>query len=66
MCVPVITGTTSTNDVPQCDDIIVARGRQAERSRFQAASAVVMGIKEFYVTLPNGITAKRCDASFRL
>ena len=45
----------STNDVPQCDDVIVARGRQAEGSRFQTASAVIVGIKVFDNMLPNGV-----------
>ena len=66
MCVPVVTGTMSTNDVPQCDDVIVARGRQAEGRCFLAASAVVVGIKGFDDMLPDGIAAKRCDGSFRL
>lgn len=65
-CVPVITETMSTNDVPQCDDVIVARGRQAEGSRFQTASAVVVGIKGFDLMLPVGKTAKGRDGSFRL
>ena len=56
----------STNDVPQCDDVIVARGRQAEGRRFQTASAVVVGIKRFDNMLPEGKTAKRRDDSFRL
>ncbi len=65
-CVPVITETMSTNDVPQCDDVIVARGRQAEGSRFLAASAVVVGVKGFDIMMPEGKAAKRRDASFRL
>ena len=56
----------STNDVPQCDDVIVARGRQAEGSRFQTASAVVVGIKGCDLMLPVGKTAKGRDGSFRL
>ena len=57
----------STNDVPQCDDVIVARGRQAEGSRFKTASAVVVGIKGFDTMLPpQGKTAKGRDGSFRL
>ena len=56
----------STNDVPQCDDVIVARGRQAEGSRFLAASAVVVGVKGFDIMMPEGKAAKRRDASFRL
>jgi hypothetical protein len=56
--------TGSTNNVPQCDNIIVARGRQAEGSRFAAASAVVVGIKGFNMVLPNGKTLKRRNGSF--
>ena len=56
----------STNDVPQCDDVIVARGRHAEGCRFQTTSAVVVGIKGFDLMLPVGKTAKRRDGSFRL
>ena len=56
----------STNDVPQCDDVIVARGRHAEGCRFPAASAVVVGIKVGEDMLPNGKTAKGRDGSFRL
>ena len=56
----------STNDVPQCDDVIVARGRQAEGGRLTAASAVVVGIKGFDDMLPVGKTAKGRDGSFRL
>ena len=56
----------STNDVPQCDDVIVARGRHAEGCRLTAASAVVVGIKVGEDMLPNGKTAKRCNGSFRL
>ena len=56
----------STNDVPQCDNVIVARGRQAEGRRLPTASAVVMGIKGFDFMLPEGHTAKRRDGSFRL
>ena len=56
----------STNDVPQCNDVIVARGRQAERSRLTAASAVVVGIKGFNDMLPQGLTVKRRNGSFRL
>ena len=59
MCVPVVTATMSTNDVPQCDDVIVARGRHAEGSRSQTASAVVVGIKGFDDMLPDGKTAKQ-------
>ena len=66
MCVPVVTATMSTNDVPQCDDVIVARGRHAEGRRLPAASAVVVGIKWFDDMLPDGKTAKRRDGSFRL
>ena len=66
MCVPVITGTMSTNDVPQCDDVIVARGRHTEGGRFPATSAVVVGIKWFDDMLPDGNTAKRRDGPFRL
>ncbi len=66
MCVPVVTATMSTNDVPQCDDVIVARGRHAEGCRLTAASAVVVGIKVGEDMLPNGKTAKRCNGSFRL
>ncbi len=66
VCVPVVTGTMSTNDVPQCYDVIVARGRQAEGSRFPAAPAVVVGIKGFDAMLPYGKAAKRRDGSFRL
>ena len=55
-----------TNDVPQCDDVIFARGRQAEWRRFPAAPAVVVGIKWFDVMLPFGKTAKRRDGSFSL
>ena len=66
VCVPVITGTMSTNNVPQCYDVIVARGRPAEGGRFPAASAVVVGIKGFDDMLPNGRTAKRRYGSFRL
>ena len=53
----------STNDVPQCDDVIVARGRQAEGSSFQTASAVVVGIKVFDNMLPNGKVAERRNGS---
>ena len=56
----------STNDVPQCDDVIVARGRHAEGRRLTAASAVVVGIKVGEDMLPNSKTAKRCNGSFRL
>ena len=42
----------STNDVPQCDDIVVTRGRHAEWSRLLAAPAVVIGIKVFDNMLP--------------
>ena len=66
MCVPVITGTMSTNDVPQCDDVIVARGRHAEGCRLTAASAVVVGIKGFDDMLPDGKAAKRRDGPFSL
>ena len=66
MCVPVVTATMSTNDVPQCDDVIVARGRHTEGCRLPAASAVVVGIKGFDDMLPDGKTAKRRDGSFRL
>ena len=65
-CVPVITETMSTDDVPQCDDVIVARGRHAEWSRLLAASAVVVGIKGCDLMLPVGKTAKGRDGSFRL
>ena len=66
MCVPVVTATMSTNDVPQCDDVIVARGRHTEGCRLPAASAVVVGIKGFDDMLPDGKTAKRRDGPFRL
>lgn len=66
MCVPVVTATMSTNDVPQCDDVIVARGRHTEGCRLTAASAVVVGIKGFDDMLPDGKTAKRRDGPFRL
>ena len=56
----------STNDVPQCDDVIVARGRHAEGCRLTAASAVVVGIKGCDLMLPVGKTAKGRDGSFRL
>ena len=36
-----------TDDVPQRDDIVVARGGQAERSRLLAASAVMVGMEWF-------------------
>ena len=56
----------STNDVPQCDDVIVARGRHAEGCRLTATSAVVVGIKGCDLMLPVGKTAKGRDGSFRL
>ena len=56
----------STDDVPQCDDVIVARGRHAEWSRLLAASAVVVGFKVFDNMLPQGKAAERCDGSFCL
>ena len=56
----------STNDVPQCDDVIVARGLHAEGCRFLTASAVVVGIKGCDLMLPVGKTAKGRDGSFRL
>ena len=66
VCVPGVTGAMSTNDVPQCDDIIVARDRQAEWCRLQTASAVEVGIKGFDYMLPYGKTAERRNSSFRL
>ena len=65
VCVPVVTGTMSTNNVPQRDDVIIARGRKAEGSRFPAASAVVVGIKGFDDMLPYGESAKWRDGSSR-
>lgn len=67
MCVPCgKSGTMSTNDVPQRDNIIIARGRHAEGRRFAAASAVVVGIKGFDVMLPGGNPPVRRDGPFRL
>ncbi len=56
----------STNDMPQCDNVIVARGRHAEWRRLLTTSAVVVGIKWFDFMLPEGKTAKRRDGSFGL
>ena len=39
--------------MPQCDDIVVARGRNAERCRLQSASAVVKELERFDNTLTN-------------
>ena len=47
----------STNDVPQRNDIVVARGRQAERRRLQPASAVVERFKEFDNVSPDNAAA---------
>ena len=56
----------SANDVPQRDDVIVARGRQAEGGRLAPPSVVVIGINGFDNMLPPGKAAKRRDASLRL
>ena len=58
--------TTSTNDVPQRDNIVVAQGRHAEWSRLLAASAVVVGFKVFDNMLPQAKVAERRNRSFRL
>ena len=42
-----VVNTMLTNDVPQCDDVVQARGWQAEGSRLQAASAVVKEMEGF-------------------
>ena len=44
-----------TNDVPQCDDIVIARGRQAKWCRLQPASAVVMGMERFNMMSLNSV-----------
>ncbi len=45
--------------MPQCDDIVIARGRQAEGCRLHAASAVEIGMEWFDKMLPHPI-AIRC------
>jgi len=55
-----------TNDVPQGDHIIIARGRHTEGRHFHTASAVVVGIKGFDVMLSYDKTAIRRNGSFRL
>ena len=36
-----------TNDMPQCEDIVIARGRHTERSRLLTASVVKIRMKWF-------------------
>ena len=53
-----------TNDMPQCYHIVMARGRQREGCRLQAASAVVKESEGFNDMSANEAT--RVGSSFRL
>lgn len=52
-----------TNDMPQSDDIVIARGGQAERCRLQTTSAVEIRMEWFDDMLPDN-AEWRCQCSF--
>ena len=58
MCVPKKLTAMLTNDVPQGDDIVIARGGQAERCRLLAASAVTVGM-EWFGNVPDKVKRRR-------
>ncbi len=55
MCVPKKSTAMLTDDVPQSNDIVIARGRQAERGRLLAASAVMVRKEWFDNVLPGKV-----------
>lgn len=48
-----------TYNVPQCDDIIIAQGRETERCRLTATSAVKIRTKRLDKMLPDNMKGRR-------